>query len=51
MKKRFEFGGFEIEHVAYILDGTNYYENMCSLYAQNLWLNYALIEGRNHGSL
>ena len=50
LKTKKGFEGVEIEHSATLIVGDNYYEQMCVLYSQHLWLNYMLIMGENHGS-
>jgi hypothetical protein len=41
------YEGLNIENVAYIIDGKNFYEHMCSLYAQNSWMSIVLVSA-NH---
>jgi hypothetical protein len=39
----------DIPNVAYYLDGENYYQVQCSLYANNIWLNYMIVTGGSNG--
>jgi hypothetical protein len=50
-KKGFDFGGLTMDSNATIIVGDNYYEQMCILYSQHVWLNYLMITGVNHGKL
>ena len=44
---RVEYGGYGIDSCAKVLYGSTYYEQQCSLYANNMFLNYLLIIGKN----